>query len=164
MGDGMTDARRESDRWECYLNYIRALIEFLKNPTKENKLCLVKAAKTTDAIRGGYFTRETGLRKCFEKTLKSLKANDKTAWAHLLNSVVFKRIYFQELKKLSPFKDQFVLIVDQFNNVEPTISGDLREFVLESVSAKMEHFHPWRNIFISIPVPEKGKAKFIKLQ
>lgn len=164
MSDGMTDATRESDRRDCYSNYIKALIEFLKNPTKESKFSLVVAAKIADAIRGGYFTRETGLRTCLEKTLKSLKANNKNTWAHLLNSVVFKRIYFQKLKKLSPFKDQFILIVDQFNNIEPTIGGDLRELVLESVGAKMENLHPWRNIFISIPVPEKGKAKFIKLQ
>jgi len=111
MGDGMTETARDQGRVVMIKKYLDALKAFLIEPTSDKRLKVVKLAKETDSIKGGYMQARTNLSSKVEKTLSKLEKGDKETWAKFLWKISESE-YFEEFKRISPFVNKFLISVN----------------------------------------------------
>ena len=137
MSDGMGDIIKDQERERLYCGYLKALGDFLVNPTDDNRSEVVEAAKKTNEVRGGYWLMDSSLLKDDdENTLTKLKEGDKDSWLDFLSSFKSNQYYFDLFKKLSPFKDRFLILVDYDGMGGVNYYGDLGVFIDSIISAK----------------------------
>jgi len=118
MSDAITDIARDEQRARNFSEYLSALRTYLmdSNSSRKNFTKVIEAARSTDAIRRGYWGGQTSISENIEKKIKKLKKNDKTEWARLLAMTMTDwPEYYGGLKKLSPFKEKYLHLVDYGN-------------------------------------------------
>ena len=112
MSDGLNDVARDEKRIKCFYGYLEAIITYLKNPTFQSLNDVVKAARITDSVRGGYWgAAPTDLEACAKERVQKLREYDKEEWTKILAEALNTRM-FRSLKSLSPFSDQILVHVD----------------------------------------------------
>lgn len=98
MSDALTDGYRMEREWQLREKYYRAIKDYVAHPDSNNMDLLVGAA-TAAAV-----TVNSKMRAKFAK----LVARDKNEWAKLLVAA-WRTPVFDELKKISPFKDSLII-------------------------------------------------------
>jgi hypothetical protein len=111
MSDGMTDTQRDIDRGRYFSEYISALEKFLKRPTRTNRRKVIQLANKTDDVPIGYLRFKANVSVNLEERLMKLQKGDKETWAKMLFGII-EEYYYEDLKKLSPFKDMLLVKVD----------------------------------------------------
>lgn len=108
MSDGITDCYRDSLRTQIYGEWTCAIIDFLKNPTDENREIVREKADECDSVPRGLWSGPTALAKSVDDWMDKLLCNNEQTWLRFLYRNVDARSYSQ-LKKLSPFKDKLLI-------------------------------------------------------
>jgi hypothetical protein len=116
MTDALTAIGRDGLRGRFYDAYIRALIDYLKEPSEELLKAVVKTATATDSVRGGYSSGETNLKTKVREKARRLQRGDRHEWARLLADEVeiydFDFTAFHQLLELSPFAESSIIRAD----------------------------------------------------
>lgn len=132
MSDGITDAYRAERRWREFERHICAIKDYILNPDEFHFKQAIEVATIIDRDEGTKFTEELG------NLLPKLMAVDEdiknSAWAKLL-AKSYESMYFDSLKKLSPFKEKIVAFVD-YGEGFVTFYGDIEKFFSKSVADK----------------------------
>lgn len=113
MSDAFTDIARDEQRARNFACFLTALQNWLVDSSKENYKKVIEAAKSTDAVRRGYWGGQTSISVNIKERLKKLKNGNKVEWAIVLSWIIDGHWReFQELKKFSPFNEKLIFIVD----------------------------------------------------
>ncbi len=107
--DAMTAISRDQRRAEAYIEYLKALADYLQEKTAKHLDVLKTKAKAVDAVRGGYGLGVTGttLSKSLRAVLGFLDKNDRNEWAKVLTQALELRvppILYDRLLLLSPLR------------------------------------------------------------
>jgi len=136
MSDALTDIARDERRAECFENFGRKVIEFIKNPNNDTRQEVTSAAKNTDNVVGGYWSRDkTNLEKGIDGRLDKLQNGDNEEWSGLLFAFDGNYKLWDELKAVSPFSDMVVVFIE-YGMGKTEISGELEEAVKEVLLLK----------------------------
>lgn len=161
MSDALSDIAADERRGRNFASYLSCVKEYLLNPTKENFKKAVEGARNTDSVSRGYWGGRTYLSKDIKNHLKKLQKGDKEEWAKFLSRLRGSSWDYrlQEFKKLSPFKDKFVLFVD-YGRGFVTIKGELESLVSQIVrQGKNWKTYDADDYFIAIPKPDVKEAE-----
>lgn len=117
MSDALTDISRDEQRAKNFSKYLSALKSYLTDSSRKNFTKVIEAAKSTDAVRSGYWGGQTSISVNIKERLKKLRNGNNTEWARTLSWLMSCLIkddwrHFWELKKLSPFSDKLLFMVD----------------------------------------------------
>lgn len=127
MSDALTDIACDQRRGRLYGSYLEALKAFLTNSTAENRSEVIKMAKETDSIRGGYWGGQSSLSENIEEIISKLQEGDKDTWAKFLFSL--KDLHdFRKFKLFSPFADKLLIAVD-YGCGFVSFHGELEPFI-----------------------------------
>lgn len=113
MSDALTDISRDGQRAGNFARFLNALQNWLADSNKKNFKKVIEAAKSTDAVRRGYWGGQTSISVNIEERLKKLKNRNKAEWATVLSWIIDGYWFeFQELKKFSPFNNKLLHFVN----------------------------------------------------
>ncbi len=128
MSDGMTDAaraRREDLEIQFYLGCLMAHLHTPTAHSRKTALTAAFAAPDSWKRRFGQF-RGDGWRKFATRQLRDLQAGGEVSWAELLLAAFEEsRVGYENLKPLSPFRDQVLLFVRSWVSGEDAVTGDI---------------------------------------
>lgn len=134
MSDALTDIARDQRRGTLFEDYLANLANYLEKPNKKKYKVLKDSAELVDSVPRGYWGGSTSLSNGIGIYIKRLKEGDKTTWGKLLN-VSKGREQYNQLIKISPFKDKLRIHVDygkgfsniDFGDLESRIHAHLRK-------------------------------------
>ena len=156
MSDAMTDIARDGRRGECFSEYLRAMVDFIKEPNATNEKAVLDAAECTDGVRGGYFSSSTRISSGLANELKQLQAGDRDAWARLLSSVARDPHDFKLRKEVSPFAQEVFIIVD-YGRGFVSLHGDLQQILDSIISANNMRTYDCDTYAVTLPIlPTEG--------
>lgn len=141
MSDALTDISRDEQRARNFARFLVALQNWLCDSSKKDYKKVVEAAKSTDAVRRGYWGGETSISVNIEERLKKLKNGNKNEWAKVLSWIINGHWReFHELKKFSPFNDKLLFMVDYGSgfmdvHAEPDAPFKLSNWVINRIVA-----------------------------
>ncbi len=110
MSDGMTDAYKDADDYEWFVQYLKEILRWLQDPTdsRHERVFSKRGLPTVRSIFGQEMTP-----KDLSSIDAKLLAGDKVLWAKLLTVIPdSEKELFKGLKELSPFKDQIFIFVN----------------------------------------------------
>lgn len=84
MSDAQSDIGRDRLRAKMFEEFLRSLVQYLKDPTGEKFESVRVRAKATDDVVGGYKSGPTHIERKLADSARKLLAGDKTEWEMLL--------------------------------------------------------------------------------
>ena len=131
MGSGVSDLAGDQERGRKHHHFLKVLADYLESPEDNLLANLEKAAEDTDSVIRGLYSRPTSLVRGLQETVQELRAGDKRKWASLLTSIDQTTSAYEKLKRLSPFKDMILLVVDYGRGFVTMRSEDVHRLIRE---------------------------------
>lgn len=158
MSDALSDGARAGCLDDAYQNYFVALVEYLKSGSDPIKVvAVVTAAREVDENQRGRGT----LAENTPQILAELQDNNRTTWARTLMTAMesrgrlFSQAQFKELRALSPFKNGFMVVVDDFGNSGCQVGGEISTYLSRLVRPLREGNDNYRERFLVL-FPDPG--------
>lgn len=162
MSGGPSDLLKDKRRNNYYIEYLEAIIKFIKIVQKtgeqDKKLLdnIIEAAKRIDSVSCGYYTGQTNLSRDIKEIIEKLINQDKEAWAKLLAPICSQSsgyyYIYQELKSLSPFDNKMLLYVD-YGRGFVSISGEIKELIDKAIRKKEWKTYDCDEYLLAMPLP-----------
>lgn len=158
MSDGPSDGARAGHLDDAYQQYFAALVEYLKSGSDPIKVvAVVTAAREVDENQRGRGT----LAENTPQILVELQDSNRTTWARTLMTAMesrgrlFSKEQFDELRSLSPFKDGFMVVVDDFGNSGCQVGGEISTYLSRLVRPLRQGKDDYRERFLVL-FPDPG--------
>ena len=109
-----------------YCEYIEVLLDYLKNPSRITGEKVQQRAQAVDNAHEKCCQLKTRFGKGTKNRLKLLLCGHRQEWARILY-INFKNKYLPSLKRISPFNDSLLFLVDYRDSL-PKIYNEFQEY------------------------------------
>lgn len=161
MSDALTDISRDIERIMLMEKAMEVLMEYLSNPTEHLKYKLLDLLKQVDSVEGGFWTVRNDFSTFIAENLTKLVKGDKDTWlTFLIRANGFKK--YDKLKKLSPFKDKVVMLVD-YGYSSVRFEGELTMKMEEILKKRGYSTYNGEKYVMILPEDAFDKAEIIQI-
>lgn len=158
MGDGLTDAARDTRRYECLVRYLTAIHTFLLDRTEPNRIAVRFAAEATERADRGTVGRYGDSTTC-RMFLDGLTSGDESVWFQILEWSRDLDI-FDALHAMSPFRNM-ILLFGRTVHYGCGVDIDMRQLRRFIVQTAESQDGLGERFCISLPFPEPGTMRII---
>jgi hypothetical protein len=130
MSDAHSDIAADERRATEYNSYIEAVLDHLEGKASLDQV--IKAAKSTDDVGGGYWGGRTDISRHIEERMAKLLGGDEREWGMLLTSLArdsWASHRYYRAKAISPWPDRFLIHVDYGHGFKTLYCPDADEVV-----------------------------------